>query len=101
MPYEIIIVLFITLIVSLILSVIFKNKEKKDTGFVFSYYKLSYRRKMIRTLWMLPIMVISLMAIYLFVGENLNEIIIASIFLLLIFLIQFSYNYLKWKKYKK
>ncbi len=86
---------------SLILPLIFKKKEKKDTGFVISYYKLSYRRKMIRTLWMLPMIVMSLTTICLYIDENFNEIIIVSIFLLVIFLMQFFYNYFKWKKYEK
>lgn len=101
MSYELITGLFIALLVSLILSLIFKKKEKKDSGFVITYYKLSYRRKMIRTLWIFPIAVISLTAIYLFVDENFNEILFVSIFLLVLFLLQLFYNYFKWKKYER
>ncbi|RVT56355.1 hypothetical protein EM808_27750 [Niallia taxi] len=79
---------------------VFKNKEKKDKGSVFFYYKLSYRRKFIRTLWTFPVVVISLVVIYIFAGLNSNETLIISISFLIIFLIQLFYNYLKWKKYE-
>ncbi|MED4057384.1 ATPase (plasmid) [Niallia taxi] len=99
--YEAITVVLIVIIVSSILSVVFKNKEKEDKGSVFFYYKLSYRRKLIRTLWTFPVLVISLVAIYRFAGLNKNENLILTISFLIIFLIQVIYNYLKWKKYRK
>jgi ABC-type sugar transport system permease subunit len=99
--YEVITLLLIVLIVSLILSIIFKNKEKKDKGAVFFYYKLIYRRKMIRTLWTFAVVVISLVAIYRFAGLSSNENLIISTSFLILFLIQLIYNYLKWKKYEK
>lgn len=99
--YEVITLLVIVLIVSSILSIIFKNKEKKDKGAVFFYYKLSFRRKMIRTLWTFPVVVISLVVIYRFAGLNINENLIISFLFLILFLVQFIYNYLKWKKYEK
>lgn len=99
--YEVITLFLIVFIVSLILSKIFKNKEKKDKGAVFFYYKLSYRRKMIRTLWTFPVVVISLVAIYRFAGLSSNENLIISISFLILFLIQLIYNYLKWKQYEK
>ena len=98
--YEAITVVLIVIIVSSILSVVFKNKEKEDKGSVFFYYKLSYRRKFIRTLWTFPVVVISLVVIYIFAGLNSNETLIISISFLIIFLIQLFYNYLKWKKYE-
>ncbi|MFS0673532.1 hypothetical protein [Ornithinibacillus sp. 179-J 7C1 HS] len=101
MPYEFLTAIVIASIVSLILSMVYKNKEKQDTGFVLSYYKLSYRRKMIRTLWTLPIVVIALIVMYFHVGQNVTYFLIFSILLLTLFLIQFFYNYLKWKKYEK
>ena len=99
--FEAITVILIVLILSSILSIVFKNKEKKDKGAVFFYYKLSYRRKFIRTLWTFPVVVISLVVIYIFAGLKSNENLIISISFLIIFLIQLFYNYLKWKKYEK
>lgn len=101
LQYEIITLTLIALIINAILSVFFKNKEKKDDGFEFSYFKLSYRRKMIRTLWMLPLVAISLMAIYWFADLNFYKNLVISIFSFIILLIQFSYNYHKWNKYER
>lgn len=98
---EVITLFLIVLVVSSILSIIFKNKEKKDKGAEFFYYKLSYRRKIIRTIWTFPVVVILLVAIYKFAGLNSNENLIISISFLILFLIQLVYNYIKWNKYEK
>ncbi|HAM81607.1 MAG TPA: hypothetical protein DCO80_12455 [Ornithinibacillus sp.] len=101
-PYEIIILsLIVGLIVSLIFSLIFKNKEKKDSGFVFFYDRLTYRRKMIRTLWLFPVLVILIFAINLLASFDFKETLIVSVFFLILFLIQLIYNYTKWKKHEK
>ncbi|RIW30700.1 hypothetical protein D3H55_16335 [Bacillus salacetis] len=102
MPIELLIVVFlIILITSLILPVIYKNKEKTDKGHVFSYYKLTYRRKMIRTLWLIPLIVILLIAISVIAELNTFEILLISLFFFVITFLQFFYNYTKWKKYEK
>lgn len=69
---------------------------KKDKGIELIYYKLSYRRKFIRTLWWTPIAVIALALIW---RGNYNIIfkIITTIVLILINLIQLIYTYNKWK----
>lgn len=86
------------LIATLILALLYKNKEKKDKGLVFSYYKLSYRRKMIRTLWSIPILVILIISISYLAELNLTQIIILAVFFLVLEGIQFLYNYWKWTK---
>lgn len=99
--YSFLIWIIIALVFALILSLIYKNKEKKDRGFVFSYYRLSYRRKMIRTLWQLPLFFVSLIIIYSFGVWGFNEKIAITLFLIAVFLVQLFYNYFKWKKYEE
>ncbi|TYR72587.1 hypothetical protein FZC79_22175 [Rossellomorea vietnamensis] len=86
------------LIATVILALVYKNKEKKDKGVVFSYYKLSYRRKMIRTLWSIPILVILIIGISFLAELDLTQIIILAVFFFALDGIQFLYNYWKWKK---
>ncbi|WP_313893591.1 hypothetical protein [Psychrobacillus sp.] len=98
MLQNIIIITIVSVVVNWILSAIFKNEEKLDSGFVFTYYKLSYRRKMIRTLWMAPIIFLGLLALYRFADKSSNDVLILSIITLIIFLIQLTYTYTNWKK---
>lgn len=68
---------------------------KKDKGFELLYDNLSYRRKLIRTIWLIPIGII--------VGIIITYIsIITSLFYWLIFVInavkQVKDNYAMWKK---
>ena len=68
---------------------------KKDKGFELSYHNLSYRRKFIRTIWLIPFGVV--------VGIVITYInIIVSLFYWLLFIIlgvkQVKYNYTMWKK---
>lgn len=102
MPYEVVIIpVIVVLILSFIQSAIFKNKEKVDKGFVFFYSKLTYRRKMIRDLWSLPIIVISLFVIYRFSGWGFHVNLFVTIILLALYVIQLLYNFMKWKKFER
>jgi hypothetical protein len=98
---NIISIIVIFLIVTGILLLLSKEEEKLDKGFTFNYFKLSYRRKMIRTFWMLPIMFILLVATNWYADLSFNENLIISIIFLTLFLIQLAYNYNKWKKYER
>ncbi|MFJ7736690.1 hypothetical protein ACIQ2D_10130 [Lysinibacillus sp. NPDC097287] len=88
----------IGLLINGILTLIYKNKEKVDKGFTFAYAKLSYRRKLIRTLWSLLIMIPVLLMLNLSVGLHSYEKQSIFLFLVFLFLIQLAYNYYKWKK---
>ena len=73
------------------------GNNKVDKGFELLYWKLSYRRKFIRTLWLMPIGII--ISANIFNRGNLlfiNRIIPISI--VLANLIQLSYNFNKWKE---
>ena len=74
-----------------------KNMNKVDKGFELVYWKLSYRRKFIRTLWMIPWAIVALIFIQI-VGRNYKYTILAGIIYLVILPIQAIYNYKKWMK---
>ncbi len=74
------------------------NKEKVDKGFEIFYDKLSYRRKLIRTIWLIPIGIA--------VGIIITYIsIIVSLFYWFTFIVaavkQLKCNYTMWKKESK
>lgn len=71
--------------------------NKVDKGFELVYWRLSYRRKFIRTLWVIPFLLVTIILI--FVSPlNIVYTVAVSIILLVIFLIQLIYNYKKWKR---
>lgn len=93
--------MIVVLIVHPIMSAIYKDVEKKDKGFVLSSYKLTYRRRLIRSLWGIPFIPLLYLAIYWIGDLTSKELkIIGTIFLLLI-LLDIVYNYIKWKKDEK
>lgn len=69
---------------------------KKDKGFEFIYWNLSYRRKFIRTLWLTPGLIIALGIIWV---SDFNKILktVATVLLISVDLIQLIYTYKKWK----
>lgn len=74
------------------------KEDKVDKGFELLYDNLSYRRKLIRTLWLIPVGIV--------VGIVITYIsIIVSIIYWLWFIIvgikQLKYNYIMWKKETK
>lgn len=89
------------LIVNTIMSVMYKDVEKKDKGIVLIYHKLTYRRRLIRALWGALIVILAYLAVYWFGDSTSNEYkIIGSIFLFIV-LLDIAYNYQKWKKNEK
>lgn len=76
------------------------KKEKIDKGFELSYYNLSYRRRFIRTLWMIPfaILVIVTIAYSNYYPQKKIGIIIAII---MVFSFQIRDNYTKMKEEMK
>lgn len=71
--------------------------DKVDKGFEWQYYKLSYRRKFIRTLWLIPWTILAIVLIYLF-SKSIVQTCIWSFILVTVLVIQLIYNFLKWKK---
>ncbi|WP_210611167.1 hypothetical protein [Priestia flexa] len=93
--------LFITIVVigiTFFFSKRYKKMEKVDTGFAVSYYKLSYRRKMIRTLTSIPFIFIACGFLY-YLSHWPLPVYFGFVGLIsLIFLVQVLYNYKMWKK---
>ena len=78
------------------------KKNKTDNGFQLLYYRLSYRRRFIRTLWLLPfgmILIIFLMTNPEIIFKNrLIQNVIIPMLLVVGNIGQLTYNYTKWKK---
>lgn len=92
----------IVLLIVFILSFISKGKEKKDKGFKFYYFRLSYRRKMIRTLIFLPVVILLFFILDMdfLTGLGTGTIVVFKLLLVITFLVQFTYNYIMWKKFE-
>ena len=70
--------------------------EKTDKGFEIFYWNLSYRRRLIRLLWTTPIVLF----IVFYSFDNLEmsfKDLSVILFLTLMYVFQFLYNFLKWK----
>lgn len=70
--------------------------EKVDKGIEICYWKLSYRRKFIRTLCFIPVSVIIIIEFYKEFQSYMFTGIIGVVFFISIF-IQVFYNYKRWK----
>lgn len=86
-----------TVIISLLMSSKWKMCEKVDKGIMLCYWKLSYRRKFIRTLWLVPISIIFIGVFYSTFQSIFWSCLIAAVVAIML-LIQAIYNYKKWKK---
>ena len=97
MPYPwVLFCVFIGASVSLLAGRLMDRGERIDRGFVFSYLKLSYRRRLIRTIWTLPILPIAV-ACFHRVYRSWPLTFATGILLGSTFLVQAVWNYRKWK----
>ena len=93
-------IMIISMIIGLSLSFFLARRydmsEKVDKGIEVCYWKLSYRRKLIRTLWMIPVLImINIVICKEFPAYSYARII--GVILFLPVFIQAAYNYKKWK----
>ncbi len=93
--------LITVLIISTISSVIYKDVEKKDKGFVLNFHRLTYRRRLIRGLWEIPLVSLIYLALYWFSDLTSNEYKIIGVIFLFMILLDITYNYVKWKNKEK
>lgn len=91
-----VILVIVVLVVNLVLSFIFKGTHKVDQGFKVNYYQLSYRRKMIRTLWMILVCILVIGSLFL-INMSTLEIVVISVLLSATLIAQLIYTYVKWK----
>jgi hypothetical protein len=77
----------------------YDESGKVDKGFVLLYWKLSYRRKFYRTLWVLPFGLLACYLVYHFLGGCSIFLSIALYAALALpFLAQLVYTYIQWKR---
>lgn len=88
----------VTLILGVVFSKLYKGNVKVDEGFELNYFKLSYRRKIIRTVMLFPFIVILLIIVYFFYNWSLIVFVSFALLPLLGTTVQMLYNYNKWKK---
>lgn len=100
MILDFIIPVIVVLLVVVILSITSKHKDKVDKGFKINYFRLSYRRKMIRTVISLPMIVVLFIVMHYFTNWDMVTIILVGIVLLIAFLAQLLYNYSMWKRHE-
>ena len=74
--------------------------RKVDKGFHLNYWKLSYRRRFVRNLWMLPLLMV-ITGMLITRGDSTLTCRIIPIILLVSSVFELIYNYLKWKKTEK
>ena len=70
-------------------------RDKVDKGFVLNYWRLSYRRKFIRTLWMIPVCICAI--VLLWIKLSTTTAMIWTLIIVLIEIIQLAYTFKKWK----
>lgn len=88
---------FVALAAILIFSRVYRKKEKVDKGFVFAYWRLSYRRKFIRTLWMIPVDILVVIGIHLLLKSPAATAFVAAVAVVSL-VVQAVYTYRKWKE---
>jgi len=91
----------VVLIFSTLMSFVYKNKVKKDKGFVLNYHRLTYRRRLIRALWGIPIIALLYFALYRLSDLTSHEYKIIGVIFLTSVLLDIGYNYVKWKSAEK
>jgi hypothetical protein len=74
--------------------------NKVDKGFELVYAKLSYRRKFIRTLWLIPFAIAAVCGVIILFKSTWAAILLSILFVI-IGGIQLIYNYKKWKYFEK
>ena len=73
------------------------KKGKVDKGFELIYYNLSYRRRFIRTLWMIPWAILGLCGMC-WLGASMFLLILVAVVFVVVGFEQARYNYQKWKE---
>ncbi|MFS0749818.1 hypothetical protein [Oceanobacillus sp. 1P07AA] len=91
----------IATIIHFIMHEKYKHTEKVDKGFVLIYHKLTYRRKMFRSLWNIPIFILVYIGVYWVTDLTPTEYTVLGVMFILLCLLDFLYNIVKWRKHEK
>lgn len=97
----VILVVLTFVLIEVILLRFFRKKKKVDKGFHLIYYKLSYRRRMIRSFTTLPVAIVAVIIIYLYTEWSTITYVFLGLLFLLLFSIEVLYNYVKWQQNEK
>lgn len=92
------IVAVFVIVLTIFSSVLFKDKEKVDKGFELVYFKLSYRRKLIRTFIILPALIGAYLVLYFLKEWSLAMKVIIGLLFILLIAVQLVYNFMMWKR---
>ena len=74
------------------------KKGKVDKGFELIYYNLSYRRRFIRTLWLIPWMILVLCWLHWLEDTPMFILVPVAMIFAVVDFIQALHNYKKWKE---
>lgn len=91
----------VVIIIVIILSIVFKDRPKTDKGFQLFYFKLSYRRKVIRTLITSPIAIFAIGVIYYYTNLSMPQNIILGLVFFILYTAEVLYNIYMWKTKEK
>ena len=84
-----------------LMAVIYKDKNKVDKGFKLNFFRLSHRRRMKRSLIIMPFAIAGFLAIYTFSLIPLDVLITLLLFSVVVFSFEITYNYRMWKRTEK
>ncbi|MGM8213268.1 hypothetical protein ACLIBH_10875 [Virgibacillus sp. W0430] len=90
-----------TAIVVIILYFINRKKGRVDKGFAINYFKLSYRRRMIRNLYTLPLTAVAVGVIFMYTSWSITVNILFATVVFLLIVAEIIYNYRKWQTSKQ
>lgn len=76
-------------------GVLILMRDKVDKGFALNYWRLSYRRKFIRTLWMTPVCICII--VLLWIKSSTTYAMIWTVIIVLLEIIQLVFTFYKWK----
>ncbi len=101
MPFDYVSFVVPIILVHLLLWFFYRHRKKKDRGFVFPYYRLSYRRRFKRNLWTFPLIIVSMIVMllldYVPIFVRMGYIFVISVAAV----IELIYNYKKANKEKQ
>ena len=73
------------------------KKRQVDKGFELGYHNLSYRRKFVRTLWMIPLAIVALYLMHK-IGYTTDRLLLCAVVFAVTISLQSRVNYKKWKE---
>lgn len=104
MPDFSMIIVFLSVLIGVSVVLLFssRGKQKTDKGFQFVYYKLSYRRRMVRDLITLPFALLFAVSFFYMADIRDSRTFIAfAVLFTVIYMAFFAYNWIMWKRHEQ